>query len=77
MRKDFDCVLLLRHNILQILYAGTVTMFKISYPMVFKELLGRNKLYDSLTLIDFDLTRMRQPSSLVRVFLFYRHRKAA
>ena len=54
-RKDFDCVLLLCHNILQILYAGTVTMFKISYPIVFKELLGRNKLYDSLTFIDVNL----------------------
>ena len=85
-RKDFDCVLLLRHNVLQILYAGTVTMFKISYPMVFKELLGRNKLYDSLTFIDVDLTNLFtlllvrasvQPSSLVRigVFLFYRHQK--
>ena len=37
------------HNILQILYAGTVTTFKISYPIVFIELLRRNKLYDSLT----------------------------
>ena len=54
--------------------------------MVFKELLGRNKLYDSLTFIDVDLINLFtllllracvQPSSLVRigVFLFYRHRK--
>ena len=34
------------------LYAGTVTKFKTSYPIVFKELLGRNKLYDSLTFIE-------------------------
>ena len=53
--KDFDCVLLLCHNILQSLYAGTVTMFKISYPIVFKELLGRNKLYDFLTFINVNL----------------------
>ena len=44
--------------------------------MVFKELLGRNKLYDSLTFIDVDLINLFtllllracvQPSSLVRI----------
>ena len=63
--KDFDCVLLLCHNILQSLYAGTVTMFKISYPIVFKELLGRNKLYDSLTFINVNLITL--------FTLFYAH----
>ena len=34
------------------LCAGTVTTFKISYQIVFKELLGRNEFYDSLTFIE-------------------------
>ena len=40
------------------LYAGTVTTFKILYPIVFKELLGRNKLYDSLTFIEVNLINL-------------------
>ena len=52
-----------------------ITTFKISYPSVFKELLGRNKLCDSLTFIDVNffcpLVRMRRCIRTLGLFLLF------